>query len=530
MALLVGCGAEGTVGHDSPTQGGGTQQLTAAQLHGRDVWFNSTFGGEKFFTLILPNAPFNLPIGLDLVLTTPRDVRFDTWGTINDPDCTDGNAETGGLDICADPNASGVVGVRKFPNPTFDPGAPIGPTNEPFLVGVACAGCHAGLDPQNPPADPNHPSWSNIHATVGNQYLDSGKIFGARLSSHDPRKQIFQTWGPGTVDTTLLENDHINNPGIVTQFFNLPNRPFFDLNYFGTPINVHRGGQGGEDDTGCQKAALRVYFNIGMCAAECMVPHLANGPGGTQTEIDIQPGGECEQNCADFVQAEQDVNDMCDFMTTTTPPSLARAPGGFQQIDWSAVLAGNLVFRNNCAGCHSNAPTRRGNVWSDDLLHPMAEIGTNSCRARTTNWQAGHIWGQFSSDEQRARGTGFYRDVPLLGVWATAPFLHNNRVGGFTGDSSVNGRVSAFEDAINQLLTPSASRVPTVLVTDDFVCLNADCTQQLPAGTPVGAFANVNPATGENLCPDFVENEGHDYGTNLSAEDKYRLIEFLKTL
>src|SRR5262245_42323953 len=189
MALLVGCGVEGTVGHDSPAQGGGTQQLTAAQLHGRDVWFNSTFGGEKFFTLILPNAPFNLPIGLDLVLTTPRDVRFNTWGVINDPDCTDGNAWTGGLDICPDPNASGVVGVRKFPNPTFDPGAPVGPTNEPFLVGVACAGCHAGLDPSNPPADPNHPSWSNIHATVGNQYLDSGKIFGARLSSHDPRKQ-----------------------------------------------------------------------------------------------------------------------------------------------------------------------------------------------------------------------------------------------------------------------------------------------------------------------------------------------------
>jgi hypothetical protein len=169
-------------------------------------------------------------------------------------------------------------------------------------------------------------------------------------------------------------------------------------------------------------------------------------------------------------------------------------------------------------------------VWSDDLLHPMDEIGTNSCRARGTNWQAGHIWGQFSSDEQRARGPGFYRDVPLLGVWATAPFLHNNRVGGFTGDPSVTGRLNAFEDAINQLLTPSASRVPTVLVTDDFVCLNADCTQQLPAGTPVGAFANVNPATGQNLCPDFVENEGHDYGTDLSDDDKYKLIEFLKTL
>jgi hypothetical protein len=35
------------------------QQLTPAQLtpqqrHGKDVWLNSTFGGEKFFSLVLP--------------------------------------------------------------------------------------------------------------------------------------------------------------------------------------------------------------------------------------------------------------------------------------------------------------------------------------------------------------------------------------------------------------------------------------------------------------------------------------------
>src|SRR5262249_14511947 len=160
LTLLAGCGAEGSVGQGGNPTAAGAQQLTAQQQHGKDVWFNSTFGGEKFFSLILARPPFNLPIGLDTALTSPRDTRFDNWGLINDPGCVPGNALSGGLDICADPNSAGVVGVRKFPNPNAgQPGQP------PVLIGVACAGCHAGLDPSNPPADPNHPGWRNISAT-----------------------------------------------------------------------------------------------------------------------------------------------------------------------------------------------------------------------------------------------------------------------------------------------------------------------------------------------------------------------------
>ena len=33
-----------------------------------------------------------------------------------------------------------------------------------------------------------------------------------------------------------------------------------------------------------------------------------------------------------------------------------------------------------------------------------------------------------------------------------------------------------------------------------------------------------------NKCPDFIEDEGHYFGTDLSDDDKRALIEFLKTL
>jgi mono/diheme cytochrome c family protein len=527
IASVSGVGCAGSV--DSTVDGErAIASLTPQQQAGHDTWFKSTFGGEKFFSLILPAPPFNLQLGFDAILTSNRDTRFDDWGVVNDPDCTQGDATTGYLDKCADPNSAGIVGIRKFPNPNAaEPGQP------PVLVGVACAGCHAGLDAQNPPANPNHPAWSNIHATMGNQYLNVGKIFGAHLSPNDPRYQVFHTWAPGTVDTTAIESDHINNPGIITQFFDLNDRPYFNLTEGGQPIHVHRAGQGGEDDAGCEAAALRVYFNIGMCAAECMVPHLANGPGGTQTPIDE---AQCARDCPDFVAAQQAVGDMCSFMATTAAPELQKAPGGNGYVDQRVVAQGKKVFESQCASCHSNGDHENVNdVLSNDLINPAASIGTNSCRSKTTNWEAGHIWAAFSSDQYKQRptgGAGYYRNVPLIGVWATAPFFHNNRLGVYTGDSTVKGRVSAYEEAMYELLNPLSRDYPaSVQVTTASIQVPSPLGNlTLPAGTPVAAFANLDPNNPlNNLCPDLFENEGHLYGAFLLPSDKYALTEYLKT-
>jgi hypothetical protein len=550
-ALLAGAISVATVGAACSSAGGEANGQTseaanaaaplASIARGRDIWLKSTFGGEKFFSLYLPMPPFSLALGFDAVLTTPRAQRFTTWGVVNDPDCTDGDASTGGLDRCPDPSATGIVGIRKGPDPTHQ---------RPFLVGVSCAGCHAGLDAQNPPADPNRPSWGNIHLTTGNQFIQIGKIFGAKLSSHDPRKQVFQTWAPGTVDTTAIESDGINNPGIITQFYKFDERPYFDNHFQGLLENDHRAGQAGEDDVGCQKAALRVYFNIGMCAAECMIPHLANGPGGTQTPID---DAECSARCADYVQAKADVVDECAFINDThsTPsPKLEDAPGGASHVDAGVVDRGHDVFESACASCHGNGQNFGHDDFSDDKMHlasgfnPLfgeapGSIGTNKCRSLSTNWSSGHIWQNFASDElhtqksEIAQGRSYYRDVPLLGIWATAPFFHNNRLGTYSGDPSVGGRVAAYENAMHLLLNPwERDFGGSVQVTSDSIQVPTPFGPvTLPAGTPVAAFANLNPKNPlQNLCPEYVENGGHYYGALLTPEDKHALTEFVKTL
>ena len=492
------------------------QALTPAEQHGREVWLTSTFGGERFFSLILPQPPFNLAIGFDLALTTPRSERFTQWGLINDPDCTDGDASTGFLDRCPDPHASGVVGVRRFANPL-----PVGPR---VIFGVACASCHAGLSATNPPLDPNHPTWDNIDLTIGNQFLDVGKIFAAHLSTHDPRWHVFRSWRPGTVDTTVLESDHINNPGMITPIWNLDDRPFFTLHRNGVPIHVHRNGQGGEDDVGCELAAIRVYFNIGMCAAECMVGHLANGPGGTQTPLDLD---QCRASCADFRAAEAAVGDVCAFMASARSP---RLPARY--VDARLAQRGRQVFFAACGSCHSDGDPLADNVLSDDLVRPATELGLNRCRALTTNWQAGHIWAPFSSDEQRARGTGFYRTLPLRAAWATAPFLHNNALGPYRGDTTIAGRLAAYDDAMDELLDPwQRDLIGSIALTTDSIQLPTPLgVVTVPAGFPVALYANLDPQNPlVNLCPDLFENKGHYFGVLLPPADKRALKEFLKS-
>ncbi len=508
---------------DEPTTELDTQALSPALKHGRDVWFNETFGGEKFFSVIVQGPPFNLHLALDQALTSPRATRFNDWGLINDPDCTPGDASTFGFDRCEDPESAGVIGVRKKIVQT-----PAGPK---IMIGVSCASCHAGLDPSNPPLNPNEPESDNIHATVGNQYINIAKLFSAHLSPNDPRYQVFNSWAPGTVDTTAIESDGINNPGIITQFFQVPDRPFFNLHDEGTSIRVHRGGQGGEDDAGCEKAALRVYFNIGMCAAECMVGHLANGPGGTQTEID---DAECSAACPEYVRAKSEVGGMCAFMATTRTPKLADAPGGAAKINTAVLDRGKKVFKANCAGCHSNGQPGMHDVLSNDLVAPWPLVGTNRCRSMSTNWMEGEIWGQFSSDEYKARptgGPGYYRNVPLQGVWATAPFFHNNRLGLYNGDPSVDGRLAAYEDAMDQLLNPWKRNILGSMITTTapvFIPNGDGSFTVLPQGTPVNAFASRGKCD-QPLLGDFTENQGHYFGALLSSSDKYALKEYLKT-
>ncbi len=98
------------------------------------------------------------------------------------------------------------------------------------------------------------------------------------------------------------------------------------------------------------------------------------------------------------------------------------------------------------------------------------------------------------------RITKKYWAADLSGVWARSPFLHNGSV-----------------RTMQELLTPSASRPQSFHRGS-----HAYDTQKM-GYTDAGNF--LFKATGKGNA-----NTGHDYGTNLSDEEKRLLIEYLKTL
>ncbi len=500
LALATGC----VVGEDTRLDEDdlvATSHRDPAVDRGRDIWFLNSYGGEKFFAFLAnhPDPQKRIEVGFDAVVNTPRDVRFDVWGVINDPDCSAN--PNGGADVCDDPNASGVIGIRKFDQ-----------ADGSSLYGAACAACHAGFDPNSPPADPNAPTWDNIHPTIGNQYIKLGAVFAANLAPTDPRALMFAAWPDGTVDTTLLFSDNIMNPGVITAFWEHPHRPTFDV---GLDEEKIRNGQGGEDDVG-DLAALRVYTNIGVCFNECVVQAVV-----TETPIDIPT---CRAQCPDF-PPQQDLDDMTAFLRSIRHPRYTN----LREVDPRTYVRGFQVFDQNCADCHDNSFVRR-RVLSNDEVIPLDEDPdntTNACRSLTTNWEDGKIWAQFSSQlykDRIAAGDRGYRVMPLSGIWSTAPFLHNQSIGDWApADATMEERGAVYEESMRELL--ATERDPVVFTTPIDLPTSSGV---IPAGTPLAYIFSRNPATGDVLCTDTIENRGHHYGSDLPDADKEALIHWLK--
>jgi hypothetical protein len=178
------------------------------------------------------------------------------------------------------------------------------------------------------------------------------------------------------------------------------------------------------------------------------------------------------------------------------------------------------------------------NYLSNDARIPVTLLKTEICSAMASNAVAGHVWNDFASESYKqlpsvgpvqlhepvqdktftwntpAGGRGYQRVPSLVSVWSTAPFLHNNEVGRFTGDPSVKGRMDAFDDAIHKLLWPD-KRGRKVHVTDrktDLIVSTAALPKivgdlastiglvsngsirigPIPKGTPVSLIGNIN--------------------------------------
>jgi hypothetical protein len=214
------------------------------------------------------------------------------------------------------------------------------------------------------------------------------------------------------------------------------------------------------------------------------------------------------------------------------------------KIDPTLVSDGKHIYQTNCQSCHMIDPKDKGELRAN--FTPLAEIGTDPLMATNfanaqsmSGYLAGRkallVSGEPLNNEINsidlavhvAVGAGLNQKIssilathksmhwtenpimptqpvyiarPLGGIWASAPYLHNGSV-----------------PSLAQLLTPSSQRVTTFSLMTDFDPKTVGLSDQ-------EGEINFNSALLGN------NNQGHDFGTELSESQKWALIEYLKTL
>lgn len=295
--------------------------------------------------------------------------------------------------------ASGIVGLRLFPNPDFDEQAASkwdakryyeDPTYylskdlvKPYRVGMSCGFCHVGPNPVKPPENPEHPEWKHLSSNVGAQYFWIDRIFSWEADQSSFPYQLFHTSRPGALDTSLVSTDYINNPRTMNAVYalgprleqakrwgqeklvggNLNNKQLNDyvaegpLTKFFQPPDIvltPRVLKDGSDSVGPLGALNRVFLNIGLFSEE-WVRHFNPLVGGKPiTPIQII---DARNNSSYWEATEaQTPNLALFFLKTTAPHKLKDAPGGdrFLMEEASLLLQGKEVFAERCARCHSS--------------------------------------------------------------------------------------------------------------------------------------------------------------------------------
>lgn len=167
------------------------------------------------------------------------------------------------------------------------------------------------------------------------------------------------------------------------------------------------------------------------------------------------------------------------------------------EINQELARAGNDLYNARCASCHApegqfygqttpiselGTDRQRLELFSDEILRNFATVG------KGRPWQFSHY-----------RKSDGYANLPLDGIWARAPYLHNGSV-----------------PTLIELLTPAAER-PKQFFRG---CDNYDrervgfvCNEGFP-------FVTTEPGN---------DNGGHIYGTDLSLPERKALVEYLKT-
>jgi hypothetical protein len=424
--------------------------------------------------------------------TGPDPNRFGLWLDVRDPKCPP--------DPFADPSAypgartgargtvvpvgsyygepTGVVGLRLFPNPDFDEDArrkwnadrfyndPAYYSDRalirPYRVGMSCAFCHVGPNPIRPPTDPENPEWRHLSSNVGAQYFWWDRVFNWQgdRNAGSIFYQALHVSRPGTLDTSLVSTDNINNPRTMNAVYylgprmglakrwgketmtggQLLNKQFNEFvppddplaQFFSPPSTTWtpRVLKDGSDSVGALGALNRVYINIGVFSEEWLLHFRALLGGEPITPIPLET---IQKNSVYWRATEKQTPYMARFFLAGTDPHyLKDAPDGAKYLMDSreTIDRGKAVFAERCARCHSSKlpPLPAGldlenangpaylKAWSS--FWEWTKTDAFKASMRQLVMQDDFLAGNFLSTELRV-------PITLLGINACSPIATN---------------------------------------------------------------------------------------------------------
>src|SRR4029077_9796475 len=100
---------------------------------------------------------------------------------------------------------------------------PLEGSGEPVPGRHVCAFCHVGPNPIKPPADPENPRWENLSSNDGAQFFWWDRVFDWNATTNQQcfTFQSLHTSLPGTLGTSLVSTDNINNPRTMNAVYYL---------------------------------------------------------------------------------------------------------------------------------------------------------------------------------------------------------------------------------------------------------------------------------------------------------------------
>lgn len=201
---------------------------------------------------------------------------------------------------------------------------------------------------------------------------------------------------------------------------------------------------------------------------------------------------------------EQQLYQLVDWIKASLKPPAYPFP-----INKTLAAHGKEIYRQYCFDCHDFNGSQVGTVVPLDEINTdrgRLDSYTSAFRKIQRKYTVGHRWA-FT----RFRKTGGYANMPLDGLWARAPYLHNGSV-----------------PTLSDLLQATENRPASFYIGDtNYDPEKVGFSHDRPIANDGRKLMRLDTALRGN---GNYGHEGEQYGTELKDDDKHALLEFLKTL